>query len=156
MPDSRSGENKTSLRDRVKDKFLSPNSSIRLPKFMTNEPASPAKYDGVPISPGYITPLDAVSSRKREEWYVPPPAPMSPPRSAPHTPHGHDRKVRRKRACRSQDGPPPTSPEHQDASPSPQDGGFSWQNTPRGYSSTGEYFPQMPDPLNESPAIQPL
>lgn len=72
----------TSLRDRVKDKLLSPSTSLRLPKFMSNEPASPARYTGKAISPGYVSSLKhaSVSSGEKEQWYFPPdpPAPIKP------------------------------------------------------------------------------
>jgi len=70
----------TSLRDRVKDKLLSPSTSLRLPKFLSNEPASPARYTGTAISPGYVSPLrnGSVSSGEKEQWYFPPDPPSSP------------------------------------------------------------------------------
>src|SRR5271156_2502750 len=74
-----------SLRDRVKDKLLSPSTSLRLPKFMSGEPASPARYTGTAISPGYVSPLRnaSVSSGEKEQWYFPP-DPPSPPKQTKH------------------------------------------------------------------------
>ena len=76
----------TSLRERVKDKLLTPSTSLRLPKFMSNEPASPARYTGTPISPGYVSPLrnGSLSSGEQEQWYFPPdlPSPPKPKRQA--------------------------------------------------------------------------
>src|SRR5277367_958267 len=90
----------TSLRDRVKDKLLSPSTSFRLPKFMSHEPASPARYTGTAISPGYISPLRnaSISSGETEQWYFPPDPPPSPPK--PTT------KTGKRRSTRSRDNEP--------------------------------------------------
>jgi hypothetical protein len=56
--------------ERAKDKLLS-SSALRLPKFLTNEPAAPARYCGKPISPGYVS----RHSGEKEQWYVPPDSP---------------------------------------------------------------------------------
>src|SRR5271154_2269676 len=74
---------KTSLRERVKEKFSSSSSSIsgsiKLPKFLSNEPASPARYSGTPISPGYISQRKEESTSTlggKEQWYFPPDPPI--------------------------------------------------------------------------------
>ena len=52
---------------------------------MSNEPASPARYTGTAISPGYVSPLRnaSVSSGEKEQWYFPP-DPPSPPKQTKH------------------------------------------------------------------------
>jgi hypothetical protein len=57
---------KSSLRDRFKDKLSLSTTSIRLPKFLSGEPASPARYHGKPL----WTP-----SPPKEQWYFPPTTP---------------------------------------------------------------------------------
>ena len=94
---------KSSLRERVKDKLLSSGSSIRLPKFLSHEPAAPARYDGTPILSGYVSPLEvsipgngmSTSSRMKEKWYIPPDEPPHPPPPRPE-----------RRVTRSRDGEP--------------------------------------------------
>ena len=74
----------------MKGKLISSGSSIRLPKFLSNEPAAPARYDGTPILSGYVLPEEfsivqneaSSSSRVKEHWYIPPddePPPPPPP-----------------------------------------------------------------------------
>jgi hypothetical protein len=67
---------KSSLRDRFKfkDKLSLSSSSIRLPRFLSGEPASPARYQGKP----FWTP-----SPPKEQWYFPPTTP--PKQEAKHT-----------------------------------------------------------------------
>ena len=62
---------KSSLRDRFKDKLSLSTTSIRLPRFLSGEPASPARYQGKP----FWTPAEP-----SEQWYFPP---DSPPKQEP-------------------------------------------------------------------------
>jgi len=62
----------TSLRDKVKDRLSLQGTSFRIPKFLSNEPASPARYKGKPISPGYNS---ASRDIVKEQWYFPPEPP---------------------------------------------------------------------------------
>ena len=91
---------KSSLRERVKGKLLSPGSSIRLPKFLSHEPAAPARYYGTPICSGYVSPQEIsipqnvvpTSSRAKEQWYIPPDEPPPPPRPARRVTRSRDRE----------------------------------------------------------------
>ena len=97
---------KSSLREKVKDK-LTRGSSIRLPKFLSNEPAAPARYDGTPICSGYVPPHEisipqhgaSTSSRVKEQWYIPP---DQPPRPRPPPPPPRPAR----RVTRSRDSEP--------------------------------------------------
>jgi hypothetical protein len=142
-------QNRVSLRASIKEKILPPGSSFRLPKFLTNEPASPARYSGTPISPGYQSSRDGpTSSGSREPWYFPPDPPS--PKS---------RKLE-KRPIRSRDSAPAMSPYAQ----SEEYGYFSQQHSglqsPRVVSSPEHHYPfssyQSADPLDEQPVVKPL
>src|SRR5579862_2579553 len=83
-----------SFRDKVKEKLLIPGRSIKLPRFLTNEPGAPARYSGKRISaPRHLFP----SSGSEEQWYVPP---------DPPTPN----RRRLRRETRSRDSAPVISP----------------------------------------------
>ena len=66
----------SSLRDRVKDRLSISGTSFRRPKFLTNEPASPARYKGKPISSGYDK---SARDGGKEQWYFPPETPSLKP-----------------------------------------------------------------------------
>jgi len=57
---------KSSLRDRFKDKLSLSTTSIRLPRFLSGDPPSPARYQGKP----FWTPAEP-----KEQWYFPPETP---------------------------------------------------------------------------------
>jgi hypothetical protein len=122
--------------------LLSPTSSIRLPKFLTNDPQSPARYDGTPISPGYQSSRDATGAK--EQWYFPPDKP------SPKQQHAK----RSKRVSKSRDSDPTTRSQNFQSS------NFSETFTPRGSSSPEEYFPLSPkrslDPVEETVPFTPL
>jgi hypothetical protein len=132
----------TSLRDRVKDKLLSPSTSLRLPKFMSNEPASPARYTGTAISPGYVSPLrnGSVSSGEKEQWYFPPDPPPSPKQT----------KHVKRRITRSRDSDPnisaaPRAP----VSTQQYSEQVSALLSPRIASSPQNHYPLVPSTVNE-------
>lgn len=128
---------KSSLRDRVKDRLSLSGTSFRIPKFLTNEPASPARYKGKPISPGYI-----LSSREsvKEQWYFPPEPPKQKTQSTA------------KRVARSRESAPAISPPY----PSPQTKLLTPnKETPRAVSSSAEYFP-FPVPSPSEPIFRKL
>jgi hypothetical protein len=119
---------KSSLRDKVKDRLSLSGTSFRIPRFLTNEPASPARYKGKPISPAYN-----LSSREsgKEQWYFPP----EPPKQTLQRP-----KVQStvKRVPRSRDSAPAISPLY----PSPEtELSMQHTQTPRAVSLSTEYFP---------------
>lgn len=68
---------KSSIREKVKEKLLTSEGSLRLPRFLSNEPAAPARYSGIPISSSY-----GANSGPKEQWYFPPdpPSPLQPAR----------------------------------------------------------------------------
>ena len=87
----------SSFRDRVKEKLLTPSGTIRLPRFLTNEPAAPARYPGKRLS---STPRkEPISPVEREQWYVPP---------EPPTPNETTR--RKSKASRARNSAPVASP----------------------------------------------
>ena len=92
MPDIPSAKS-PSLRDRVKDKLLTPSGSIRLPRFLTNEPAAPARYPRKPLGTSKSN-----SIVEKEQWYVPP---------APPTP---ERRARKKEVYHQRDSDPVRTP----------------------------------------------
>src|SRR5262245_51727197 len=66
----------SSLRERVKDKLLTPGGSFRyLARILSNEPALPARYPGKRISIACPPTLP-----EREKWYFPPEVVVSPRR----------------------------------------------------------------------------
>lgn len=114
-----------SLRDRVKDKLLTPGGSIRLPRFLTNEPAAPARYPRKQLGTSKSN-----SIIEKEQWYVPP---------APPTP---ERRVRKKAVNHQRDSDPVRTPfswvEGSEYFPRPED---DEQVSPRPSSSPERYFP---------------
>jgi len=123
---------KSSLRERVRDKLLSPASSIRLPRFLTNEPALPARYCGKPISTARRP------SEEKEEWYSPPDAPPAP---SPEV------KKSKKRVTRSRDGASSSGRRQKQHPQSRASQQVTRELLTRGHSSPEYHFPMTP-PVN--------
>jgi hypothetical protein len=75
-----------SLRERAKDKLSFAGSLFSLPKSWLHDPAPPARYTGIPISPGYVSLRKALmAAENSEKWYTPPGTPKPiPPRRERH------------------------------------------------------------------------
>ena len=134
---------KSSLRERVRDKLLSPASSIRLPRFLTNEPALPARYCGKPISTARRP------SEEKEEWYSPPDAPPAP---SPEV------KKSKKRVTRSRDGASSSGRRQKQHPQSRASQQVTRELLTRGHSSPEYHFPMTP-PVNttdDDSTYQPL
>jgi hypothetical protein len=142
-------QNRLSLRASIKERILPPGSSFKLPRFLTNEPASPARYSGTPISPGYSSSRDGVTSPgAREQWYFPP-DPPSPKSRKPE-----------KRPSRSRDSAPVMSPYAQNEA----FGYFAEQrsglHSPRIASTPPHHYPfsghRSIDPVDENQTLKTL
>ena len=130
----------TSLRERVKDKLLSPSTSLRLPKFITNEPASPARYTGTAISPGYVSPHrnGSLSSGEKEQWYFPPDLPSTP-----------KPKLQGKRKTRSRDSDPTGASPRTELARIEYPEQTSPIRSPRIASSPQDHYPVIPSKVEE-------
>src|ERR1700738_3735340 len=145
------------LRDRMKDVLLSPTASIKLPRFLSNEPQSPARYEWGAISAGYSSSRDLKTSPgKKEQWYFPPDV-VSPSSQQP--------KMQRKhRASKSRDGGPVTPSQRTPRTLSQQNTqntyfSENFNGTPRVSSSPERYFPLIPQQspeLGEQTSFKPL
>ena len=138
---------KSSLRERVRKGLLS-SGSIKLPKFLSNEPASPARYVGKPISPGFVSPRDGSStSSAKEQWYFPPDQPVPKP------------KKLERRVTSSRDTEPPllSQPPNHSRLSTQLNGSLSsrTQSSPENHYSVAP-LSRSADTLDEPPVYTPL